>query len=109
MAEAYKDLDPATMPRSPGLTYQDLLDLDTHVVPDVLRLQSPKDMGLNEFPVTRYTTARYHELEKEHLWKKVWQFTCREEDIAEVGDHYRYDIAGMSFLVVRIETGEIKA
>ncbi len=109
MAEAYKELDPDTMPRSPGITYQELLDLDSHEVPDVLRLQSPKDMGLNEFPVTRYTTARYHELEKEHLWKKVWQFACREEDIPEVGDHYRYDIAGMSFLVVRTETGEIKA
>lgn len=109
MAEAYKDLDPETMTRSPGLTYQDLLDLDSHEVPEVLRLQSPKDMGRNEFPVTRYTTARYHELEVERMWKKVWQFTCREEDIPEIGDHYRYDIAGMSFLVVRTETGEIKA
>ena len=26
MAEAYKDLDPDNMPRSPGMTYQDLLD-----------------------------------------------------------------------------------
>ena len=71
MAEAYKDLDPNNMPRSPGMTYQDLLDLDSREVPDVLRLQSPKDMGTNEFPVTRYTTARYHELEVERLWKKV--------------------------------------
>ncbi len=109
MAEAYKDLDPNNMPRSPGMTYQDLLDLDSREVPDVLRLQSPKDMGTNEFPVTRYTTARYHELEVERLWKKVWQFTCRDEDIPNVGDHYRYDIAGMSFLIVRTETGEVKA
>ena len=109
MAEAYKDLDPATMPRSPGLTYQDLLDLDSREVPAVLRLQSPKDMGLNEFSVERYTSADYHQKEVERLWKKVWQFTCREEDIPEPGDHYRYDIAGMSFLVVRTETGTIKA
>ncbi len=109
MAEAFDDLDPETMPRSPGLTYQQLLDLDSHEVPDVLRLQSPKDMGLNEFPVTRYTTKAYHDLEVERLWRKVWQFTCREEDIPEPGDHYRYDIAGMSFLIVRTESGEIKA
>ena len=109
MAEAYKDLDPETMPRSPGLTYQDLLDLDTHPVPDVLRTQSPKDMGLNEFSVKRYTTKDYHDKEVEHLWKKVWQMVCREEDIPEVGDHHRYDIAGMSFLIVRTESGEIKA
>ena len=108
MAEAYKDLNPQTMPRSPGVTYQELLDLDSHEVPDVLRMQSPKDMGLNEFSVERYTTKAYHDKEVEHLWRKVWQFACREEDLPEPGDHYRYDIAGMSFLVVRTETGAIK-
>ena len=109
MAEAYKDLDPNTMPRSPGITYQELLDLDSRDVPDVLRLQSPKDMGLNEFPVTRYTTREYHEKETQHLWKKVWQFACREEDIPEPGDHYRYDIVNMSFIVVRQEDLSLKA
>lgn len=109
MAEPYKDLDPQIMPRSPGITYQQLLDEDTHEVPQVLRLQSPKDMGLNEFAVTRYTSQAYHDLEVARLWKKVWQFTCREEDIPNPGDHYRYDIAGMSFLVVRTDGGEIKA
>ena len=108
MAEAYKDLDPDTMIRSPGLTYQDLLDQDSREVPPVLRLQSPKDMGRHEFSVKRYTDPRYHELEVERLWKRVWQFACREEDIPEPGDHYRYDIAGLSFLVVRTETGAIK-
>ena len=109
MSEAYKPLDPETMPRSPGITYQQLLDQDSRPVPDVLRLQSPKDMGLQRYSVKRYTSAAWHELEVERLWKKVWQFTCREEDIPEPGDHYRYDIAGMSFLVVRTETGELKA
>ncbi len=109
MAEAYKDLDPATMPRSPGLTYQDLLDTDSHDVPDVLRLQSPKDMGVREYPVTRYTTREWHDREVEHLWKKVWQMACREEEIPLPGDHMRYDIAGMSFLVVRTDAGDIKA
>lgn len=110
MAEAtLKDFDPRTMPRSNGLSYQDLLDLDSHPVPDVLRLQSPKDLGTREYPVTRYTTKEWHDKEVEHLWKRVWQFVCREEDIPEPGDHHRYDIAGMSFLIVRTETGDIKA
>ena len=109
MSEAYKPLDPETMPRSPGITYQQLLDEDSRPVPDVLRLQSPKDMGLQRYSVKRYTSAAWHEREVEKLWKKVWQFACREEDIPEPGDHYRYDIAGMSFLVVRTETGELKA
>ena len=109
MSEAYKPLDPETMPRSPGITYQQLLDEDSRPVPDVLRLQSPKDMGLQRYSVKRYTSAAWHEREVEKLWKKVWQFACREEDIPDPGDHYRYDIAGMSFLVVRTETGELKA
>ncbi|MEM1434170.1 MAG: aromatic ring-hydroxylating dioxygenase subunit alpha [Pseudomonadota bacterium] len=109
MAEAYKELDPQTMPRSPGITYQELLDTDTHEVPAVLRLESPKDMGLQEYPVSRYTSREWHELEKERLWRRVWQMACREEEIPNPGDHYRYDIAGMSFLVVRQEDGGIKA
>lgn len=108
MAEAYKELDPNNMPRSPGMTYQQLLDTDSHDVPDVLRMESPRDMGTNEFPVTRYTTRDYHEKEVERLWKKVWQFTCREEDIPNPGDHYRYDIAHMSFLVIRNDAGVVK-
>jgi len=109
MAHAYDDLDPRTMPRSPGVTYQELLDQDSHEVPDVLRLESPKDLGVNEFPVARYISKEWHDKEVEHLWRKVWQFACREEDIPQVGDHHRYDIAGLSFLVVRTETGAIKA
>ncbi|MGK0462252.1 MAG: phenylpropionate dioxygenase-like ring-hydroxylating dioxygenase large terminal subunit, partial [Candidatus Azotimanducaceae bacterium] len=109
MTEMLKDLDPTNMARSPGATYQELLDQDSHEVPPVLRLQSPKDLGLNEFSTKRYTSPEWHRKEVENLWMKVWQFTCREEDIPEPGDHYRYDIAGISFLVVRTDTGEIKA
>ena len=108
MAEAYKDLDPDTMMRSPGITYQQLLDQDTHQVPDVLRLQSPKDLGDADISVERYTSKEWFDLEVERLWRRVWQFACREEDIPEPGDHYRYDIVGLSFLVVRTETGDIK-
>ena len=95
MSEMLKneDLDPDTMPRSPGVTYQELLDQDSHEVPDVLRMQSPKDLGLNDYSVNRYISADYHQKEVERLWKKVWQFTCREEDIPEPGDHYRYDLS----------------
>jgi phenylpropionate dioxygenase-like ring-hydroxylating dioxygenase large terminal subunit len=108
MASAIKDLDPDSMVRSPGLTYQELLDQDTHEVPKVLRMQSPKDFGDEDISVERYTSKAWHDLEVERLWRRVWQFACREEDIPEVGDHYRYDIAGISFLVVRAENREIK-
>ena len=108
MAEMFKELDPDTMARSPGLTYQDLLDQDTHEVPEVLRLQSPKDLGTEDFLKDRYISADYHDKEVERLWMKVWQFACREEEIPEVGDHIRYDIAGRSFIIVRQTDGTLK-
>ena len=63
--------------RSPGISYQELLDADTHPVPDVLRLESPRDAGGADFPKERYTSRAWHEAEKERLWSRVWQFACR--------------------------------
>jgi nitrite reductase/ring-hydroxylating ferredoxin subunit len=109
MAEPVRNLDPDNMVRSPGITYQQLLDLDSKPVPPVLRLQSPRFYGDQDVSVERYISKDWHDREVERLWRRVWQFACREEDIPEVGDHYRYDIAGLSFLVIRTETGAIKA
>ncbi len=95
--------------RSRGRSYQDLLDSDTKPVPGVLRLDSPIEPGPTFVPVERYTSRAFHELEKERLWSRVWQMACREEDIPEVGDHYVYDVAGMSILVVRVDPVTIRA
>lgn len=93
----------------PTLTYQQLLDTDTHDVPDVLRWFSPMPPSEVDVPVERYTSAEFHQLEVEKVWTKVWQMACREEDIPEVGDHLSYDIVGRSILVVRANSGEIRA
>lgn len=90
-------------------TYQELLDTDTHPVPDVLRAQQPVDFGVKDIPVEFYTSRRYHELEVAHLWPRVWQMACREEQIPEVGDSALYDIAGTSILIVRTAASGIKA
>jgi phenylpropionate dioxygenase-like ring-hydroxylating dioxygenase large terminal subunit len=95
--------------RSPGITYQQLLDSDTHVVPDVLRLESPRYLGSQDIPVERYISREFHELEKERLWSRVWQYACREEEIAEPGSYYVYEIVGRSYLVMRTDDGSIKA
>lgn len=94
--------------KSPGVTYQDLLDADTHPVPDVLRLESPRYFGSDDVPIERYTSREWHRKEVDYMWKKTWQFACREEHIPEVGDYIKYDIAELSYLVVRTEDG-IKA
>jgi len=95
--------------RSPGIGYQQLLDADTHPVPRALRMESPRYLGSEDVPITRYTTRAWHELEKERLWRRVWQFACREEHIPHAGDHIVYEIAGLSFIVIRTGSGAIKA
>ncbi|MEI6496369.1 MAG: aromatic ring-hydroxylating dioxygenase subunit alpha [Actinomycetota bacterium] len=87
--------------RSPGITYQQLLDTDTHPVPDVLRLEAPKYLGSADVSIDRYTTREWHEREVANLWSRVWQFACREEEIPAVGDHIVYTIARSSYIVMR--------
>jgi phenylpropionate dioxygenase-like ring-hydroxylating dioxygenase large terminal subunit len=95
--------------KPPSLTYQQLLDTDTHEVPDVLRWFSPMPASTTDVPVERYTSAEFHRLEVEKVWTKVWQMACREEDVPEVGDHITYDIVGRSILVVRSAPDTIQA
>ena len=94
--------------RSTGCSYQDLLDLETRPVPEVLRMQSARDIPVVKVPIDRYTSREFHDLEVEKVWKKVWQFACREEEIPEAGDHTVYDIADMSILVVRGQDMQIR-
>ena len=95
--------------RSPGVTYQELLDADTHPVPEVLRRESPKFLGDSDIPIDRYISREWHELEKARLWKRVWQFACREEHIPNPGDYTVYEITNMSFIITRTPDGTIKA
>lgn len=98
-----------TEPRSVGLSYQELLDTDTHDVNPVLRRTSDARFGTDPIPVERYTSKEFFDLEVEKVWKKAWQMVCREEHIPNVGDTYVYDIVGISILVVRSAPHEIKA
>ena len=103
------DISGHDRPRSTGITYQALLDTDPYPVPDVLRLESPKYLGSDDVPASRYTSREWHEREVERLWKRVWQFACREEQLPHVGSHVIYEIANLSFIVVRSAPAEIKA
>ena len=95
--------------RSPGITYQRLLDTDTRSVPDVLRLESARSLGSADIPVSHYISRAWHDLEAERLWPRVWQFACRESDIPEVGDHIVYEIVRASYVVIRTAPDQIKA
>lgn len=95
--------------RRPVIDYQDLLDEDSHPVPEVLRQRSSTVTGTEDIPVTRYTSREWHEREVERLWNRVWQFACREEHIPEPGDHVVYEIATRSFVLVRQPDHSIRA
>jgi phenylpropionate dioxygenase-like ring-hydroxylating dioxygenase large terminal subunit len=96
--------------RSAGISLSELLDHDSHPVSDVLRDESR--IGLREgntrIPAWYYTSPEFHALEVEKLWSRVWQLACLEEEIPNVGDYHVYEIADMSFLIVRTAAG-IKA
>ncbi len=60
-------------------------------------------------PAERYYSREFFELEKKHLWPKVWQMAAREEEIPYPGDFVEYEIVGQSLLIVRQTDGTIKA
>ena len=95
--------------RSPGPSWQDVLDQDSRPVPEFLRAESPYLNGFSDIPKDRYLSREWHEKEKACLWSRVWQFACREEQLPEVGSYIVYEIADQSYLVTRVSEDEIKA
>lgn len=95
--------------RSAGPTAQEILAKDAVAAPSTLRIESQIDMGTADIPIERYTTRAFHDLEVEKMWSRVWQLACREDDIPAVGDTMVYDLADMSFLIVRSGPSTIKA
>jgi nitrite reductase/ring-hydroxylating ferredoxin subunit len=96
-------------PRSPGRSAQEIMADDGIAAPATLRMESQLDLGHDDIPVDRYISRAWHDLEVERLWKRVWQVAAREDDLARVGDTVVYDIADMSFLLVRTGPETIKA
>lgn len=69
----------------------------------------PYRKGVMRVPVDRYFDKKYHDMEVEKIWKKAWQWACREEEIPEIGDHIVYEVAHLSFIVIRTGEDEFKA
>ena len=69
--------EPGRGSRSSGISYQALLDTDTRTVPDVLRMESAREMPVIRVPIEHYTSQAFHDLEVEKMWKRCWQFVCR--------------------------------
>jgi phenylpropionate dioxygenase-like ring-hydroxylating dioxygenase large terminal subunit len=95
--------------RSPGPSYQDLLDQEVNPVPDCLRENTNPYLGSDNLSVDRYLSREFHEKEVEHVWRRTWQAVCRETEVAEPGDTHVYDITRFSIIVTRTAAGKLKA
>src|SRR3954469_8428731 len=58
---------------------------------------------------SRYISPEHAKLELERLWPNVWQVACREEEVAKPGDYFEYEIGDQSIIVLRTESGALKA
>ncbi|MEH6567704.1 MAG: aromatic ring-hydroxylating dioxygenase subunit alpha [Halioglobus sp.] len=96
------------MARSPAISYQALLDLETNPVPESLRENTNTFLGSGALSTDRYLSADYYQREKANLWSRVWQVVCRETEIAKPGDFYTHEIADKSIFVMRTESLQIK-
>lgn len=65
--------------------------------------------GFPDIPVGRYTSDAFHELERTHLWSRVWVMAGRAEDVARPGDHLTFDDLGVPILLVRGADGVVRA
>ena len=95
--------------RFEGESYQDILDRDSRPVPECLRVQQAPYLGSESIPTAHYTDPARFKQEVEHMWMRVWQMACREEEIPEVGDFQIYEIIDQSVLVVRSAPDRIQA
>jgi phenylpropionate dioxygenase-like ring-hydroxylating dioxygenase large terminal subunit len=87
-------------------TVQEILSSDTRLIPEPLLQHDPSTLGAADVSTESYLSPAIHELEVERLWKRVWQWACRVEEIPKVGDHYVYEVADLSAIVVRISEGD---
>ena len=96
--------------RRPGPSVQEIYDADPIPPPAVLRSESPpQGQSSADVSAERYFSRDWHAREMEKVWRKTWQFACREEHIPEVGDQTVYDIVDDSILVVRAAPDTVKA
>ena len=78
--------EPARDDRCPGITYTDMLNVDTRRPRDFLFAESTQELGDAPLDPARYTSEAFAQAERDRLWP------AREEDLPEPGDNVVYDI-----------------
>ena len=103
------EISPIRTDRHPSESYEDILGRDTRPVPDYLRQGPVRDLGDEGVPASNYFDPEHFAKEVRHVWLKVWQWACRDEDIPEPGDVFVYENVGKSIIVTRQRDGSVKA
>ena len=88
---------------------QEIVARDALPPPAVLMMEQPAYLGSAPVSVARYFDQGIFEAEIEKIWKKTWQWVCREDHIPEPGDFYTYEVAHLSYVVVRQEDMSVRA
>lgn len=101
------DKGDARCPDAPST--QEIIARDKVSAPDWVRSESYQFLGDADISIDRYIDPAYAKKELNTLWKKTWQFACREEHIPEIGDYYVYDLAHYSFIITRVGENDIRA
>jgi phenylpropionate dioxygenase-like ring-hydroxylating dioxygenase large terminal subunit len=75
-----------------------------------MNVVTKEDLGeAMTFGVEAYTSEAYARAERDKMWRKLWQHTCRLEEIPNVGDYVTYDILDDSILIVRTAPDKVVA
>ena len=95
--------------REVGPSLREQLLADPTPPPTPLLEESYAFRGDADVPYAVYTSEEYAATEYRTMWSKVWQWACHVDHIPGPGRYYAYDVGGLSALIVRTETGAIKA
>lgn len=95
--------------RAPGPTLHEQLLADPIAPPDALLVEAPLFLGDEDLGYEAYISADVAQAEYDRMWSKVWQWACHVDHIREPGDYSVYDVGPFSALVVRTESGDIRA
>lgn len=65
--------------------------------------------ALPPLPAGRYTSQEFFDLEKKHLWSKVWLYAAHESQLPEIGSYLLLDIPDAPILLIRDKDEKIRA
>lgn len=60
-------------------------------------------------PAWTYNNPEFHRLEREHIFKRNWQFVAHVSEVPKPGDYTTLDVMGFRILVLRGEDGALRA